>query len=461
MTPISPLERVQSALQVYFAGTPGDALPDALSAKMLEGFIVDLKIKAWGGWVSLKPEDLGLSADAYEALDLQWGRMNLLHPDIRRPMQALMTALRRLPQTWGRKMRWGRYIPLSAMVRFRTDWDALAQEWAALMAQWVKRYDATLAYAEQQAGVLADRAQDVADQLGEGEVDAGSLIARMLDSYPPREQIAQEFTVQYLINVLPTPRLVAKQAAELELIEEEKRQRLAQMRLDAEQREYAAEEERLRALNAIDLEQHKHEERMAVIRAERERLQGELGAQRQQILSEFYSGYALDIRQRLHEALMFVVEGVRTGKMTPAAGKSLRHVLDELEHLALDDDQEIQQMRERLQAVMGAAGSGTAKPEAIQETVEDLGLLLQTSILALGEQPRMPKRQGKEITAQDIAAELTLDVSLGDRVRQARERSGLDASLAEVLVDAGGLSVADLRERRQRRVVPELVAIEG
>ena len=46
-------------------------------------------------------------------------------------------------------------------------------------------------------------------------------------------------------------------------------------------------------------------------------------------------------------------------------------------------------------------------------------------------------------------------------MRQARERSGLDGSLAEVLVDASGLSVADLRERRQRRAVPDLVSVEG
>jgi hypothetical protein len=74
----------------------------------------------------------------------------------------------------------------------------------------------------------------------------------------------------------------------------------------------------------------------------------------------------------------------------------------------------------------------------MQGTIKDFGMLLQTSILAMGDQPRMPKRQGQEIRPQDRIMGLPADALLGDTVRQARQRTGLDTSLAEILVDAGG-----------------------
>ena len=71
------------------------------------------------------------------------------------------------------------------------------------------------------------------------------------------------------------------------------------------------------------------------------------------------------------------------------------------------------------------------------------------SILAMGEQPRMPRRGGEEIIPQDVLVELPAESNaFQESVRQARQRSGLDSSLAEVLV--GAIGPDEIRRRRQR-----------
>jgi hypothetical protein len=347
------------------------------------------------------------------------------------------------------------------MGRFRKEFDQLQAEWATVIADWLDRYDAAYAYAEEQVAALADKASVNAERLEEAGTlpDQDTMVDRILGTYPLPETIRDDFVVTYSINVIPTPQLVAQQAADLELIEAQKQDVLRQQREEAERRAYEHEEARTRALASIDLEQQKLAERQAIITAERERLQSDLEQKRQQLLDEFYTGYALDIRQRLHEALMFVVEGVRQGRVSPSAGRSLRTVLSEVKDLALDDDHEIQQMEEKLSAIMESVEKRKTTAADMQGTIEDFGMLLQTSILAMGDQPRMPKRQGQEIRPQDSIMELPADALLGDTVRQARQRTGLNTSLAEILVDAGGLDLGTLRSRRTQ-AVPDMVVFD-
>jgi hypothetical protein len=105
------------------------------------------------------------------------------------------------------------------------------------------------------------------------------------------------------------------------------------------------------------------------------------------------------------------------------------------------------QMEKKLSAMLESVEKRKATAADMQGTIEDFGMLLQTSILAMGDQPRMPRRQ--EIRPQNSIMELPADALLGETVRQARQRTGLDTSLAEILVDAGGLDLGTLRSRRQ------------
>lgn len=447
--PQGPMDALREAMTRYFAGG-SVGMADPLMTKMMEGFVIDITTKLWSGWVRLEPEDWGLTSDTYSSLDLRWGGINLLEPELRKHLHTIRTTILKLPAKWGRVVRGQRYIPLTAMGRFRKEFDRLAEQWRIAIDDWLARYAEAYAYAEAQVDALAARAVENAQRLQDAGVlpDHDAMVARIMQAYPSYEKIRDEFVVEYTINVIPTPQLVARQTAELALIEEEKQQRLQQQRQEAERRTYEHEEARLKALNAIDVEQRKLAEHQAIIKEERARLQAELEQKRLALLDEFYTGYALDIRQRLHESLMFVIEGVRNGKVSPSAGKSLRTVLDEVKSLVLDDDQEIQQMEQRLSTLMEEVESRKSKVTDIKDTIEDFGMLLQTSILALGEQPRMPKRNGQAVVGQDSIMELPMDAVLGDTVRQARQRSGLDTSLAEILVEAGGLSLDTLRRRR-------------
>ena len=115
-------------------------------------------------------------------------------------------------------------------------------------------------------------------------------------------------------------------------------------------------------------------------------------------------------------------EGVLRILPKPIPWHVLTTVLDEIRTLALDDDAEIQQMRARLQELMGDAGK--VKAEDLKDQIEDVGVLLQTSILALGEQPRIPKRRGQPIDVPaDVLADLPADAAdFRETVRRAPRR---------------------------------------
>lgn len=153
------------------------------------------------------------------------------------------------------------------------------------------------------------------------------------------------------------------------------------------------------------------------------------------LLAEFYRGYAVEIRQRLHERFMVLIEDARTGRIKPQATRSLRVALDEIRHLIVDDDAEIRHMSERLQTLIGQADD-PIDAQRIRREIEAFGVLLQTEILALGEAPRLPQR----MTAPPLDVTELLPAhpdAMQHALRQHRRRCGLDHSLAETLVEAG------------------------
>ena len=145
----------------------------------------------------------------------------------------------------------------------------------------------------------------------------------------------------------------------------------------------------------------------------------------------FYRGYALDIRQRLHESLMYLQEGIQKGTISTAAGRSLATVLDEIEHLALDSDAEIIAMQQRCQTLLA---QGELQPHVVKDAVADFGLLLQTEITALGGRPRIPKRHGESLKV-DMFAGVEGDEPLAPRIAAAKRRMRLNTEiLAETLI---------------------------
>lgn len=452
--PSTTQERIHDTLRSYFQGRNVTIDTDSMWTKMLEGFLVQVASRSWTGWVKVLPDDLGLPAesDAYKALNLRWGSIKILHPEVANALNKIRTNAIRLPKKWGRKVRWGMYIPMTAMKRFRDEFQELETDWNKAIRSWIDGYDEYYQYAIDQTALLAKQAATVADQLHVANpLSQDAIQTRILDYYPMPDVIA-EYQITYDVNFIPTPQLAAKHIADLEVIEQQKRVQLEELRRITEQREFEFEEERLKALNAIDIQERIQEDRMEVMRSERQRLQTDLAAQRDKLLDEFYQGYAIEIRQRLHEALQYAIEGVRQGKLAPSATRSLRNVLDEISSLAMDEDQEMVEMSAHLDRLLSTRVSAAGeRVQQLETTIEELGILLQTSILAMGEQPRMPSRSHDlpAVQGQDILAELK-GIDLDQRVRQARETVGLSCSLAEDLISGSGLTLGDL-ERRSRR----------
>lgn len=454
----SPLDVIGAAVRRYFDGKHVSAVRDPWS-RLVDGFLIRVHITRWPGMVRLTADDLGLDAEAYAEVagKMRWGTLNLLPDEIGEELESITVSARALPEKWGRRVHWGLFVPLSAMPRFRADWERLETRWEAALTRWEDEYEHHRTTAIQRATYLAERAWDVAHRVKPGKLptmgwDARDtaltrLVARLVRDYPPVTSLRARFTLTYEVSFIPTPALEAEQAAYVAEIHAEHERRLAAMRRQMELDTVRDELERARLLNELSVEEAKQRAKAEEVRRYAEETKQRLREAQTRLLDSFYRGYALDIRQRLHESLQLLIEGVRMGRIRPAATRSVRVVLDEIRHLAFDDDAEIQQMQRHLDALL--APGEPIDSDTLQATIEDFGVLLQSAILALGETPRLPKRM--TTPALDIRDELPDDPALhAHHLRMRRERCGLPDSLVETLLDHGGTLPIPPRQRADR-----------
>jgi hypothetical protein len=445
---------ITQILTDYFDQQRVIAVSDPWS-RIMDGFLVRVHVSRWDGDIALGPTDLGLTREGFQDLDraLRWGHINLLDDELKRGFESGTTRARRLTRKWGRTVHWGEFVPLNAVPKFKADFAALEQEWNTTLEQWLDNYDSYRQEAERRAVALARQAAETAQRLGSGTVNVPAMVQRLMSQYPSQETIRPRFLLTYEASFIPTPTLEAEQAAYVEEVEQKKQQDLqrrrqeyeldlARRRRDGEIEAAAAELERLRVMAQISAEEAKQRDKLRLIREHKEQLSAELEQKKQRLLSEFYRGYALDIRQRLHESLVFLMEGGQKGKFHPSVTRSLRTVLEEIAVLAMDDDEEIQQMRQKLATITSGP---KIKPATIAQDIEDLDVLLQSSILAMGETPRLPKGR-TELPVDATTVLPQQEEMLRNDLRQRRERLGLDSSLAETLAEDG----AELRRRNDR-----------
>lgn len=441
-----PLTRMTEALRQYFDTHRVVPVHDPWT-RILDGFVVRVHITMWPGKVRLHADDFGLDAEAYAELNgkVRWGTLDLRPDDIGPVFDSLATRARALPHTWGVRVHWGLFVPHTAIDRFRAAWQELEAQWHAAVAAWVDHYDACRAAAVNRAAIFARQAWNVAHRVKGDRLNATQyaqqdafvdrLVPRLLADYPTPDEIRRRFTMQYELAFIPTPTLQAEQAAYVAEVTAAHLHRLEAMRREAELRAAEDELRKARLLAEIDAEHMKQQEKLRIVQAFAEETKRKLRDEQQRLLAEFYRSYAVEIRQRLHESLMLLIEGVRAGRIKPQATRSLRVVLDEIRHLVLDDDAEIRHMSERLQTLIGQAGD-PIDAQRIRREIESFGVLLQTEILALGEAPRLPQR----MTAPPLDVTELLPVhpdAMQHALRHHRRRCGLDHSLAETLVEAG------------------------
>ena len=191
-------------------------------AQIMDGFLVNVHVKAWTGKTRLSAEDFGLPERTAKKLDasIEWGKLSLIDVATGKKLSALETRARRIAKKWSRHTHWGSYIPVSAMAAFKEEFAEVVTIWNAVIADWTAHYDVIRESAEQRVRAHVASAAEIADQFGQTLAEEAAFI-RLMASYPEREVIPQKFALSYELAFIPSPTMVAEQAAQAEAIHRE------------------------------------------------------------------------------------------------------------------------------------------------------------------------------------------------------------------------------------------------
>jgi len=456
----SPYDAAAAALRAYLdAHTPLGVVEDPWT-RVLDGFLISVHEARWPGLVRLEPGDLGLDRAAYAALArrLRWGALDLLPDGIGKELEALVSRARRLPRRWGVAVHWGLFVPLRAMDAFRREWDEIAAAFDAAVDRWVVAYDAHRAAAEAACREFAARSARVAGAMGLAAIDPEALAQRLMAAYPPRDALRQRHRLRYETAFIPTPALVAEQANYLEALAEQHRQRMAALRASGARQALQDRLTRLELEARLDAAERAARLRDAALRAEAERIRADVRQRADALLAEFERTYALDLRRRLHDALHLLIAALQRGGSSASATRSVVEAIADLRLLAREEDVELQALMTRLEeaiATRRAQRRRAASRAAVLQTIEDVGAVLQASILALGGGLRRHDAadadDADDAAAADEAAIPLLDLAdpVGDARRRV-QRLGIPErdSLAVALTDAAAPAAAAVRRTR-------------
>jgi hypothetical protein len=490
---ISTTEELTDILRRYFDARSITPVEDPWS-RIIDGFLIQVHVKRWPGFVSLGAQDFGLPEEDFKRLEnnIQWARLNLLTPEVRGVCESAANSMRELTKRYGRRVHWGEFVPLTALDRFKAEWLEYRARWEKALDWWQANYDDARKWAIDQVAYLAsktwlrinnlptwvldesqedwpvsyearrfidpwcqknvdenvvgnlDRSQEVIIERHDTYVD--SMVQRIMREYPPREDIRKRFSVDYDMSYIPTPTFQVEQAAYAEQLQLERDAALARQKFEIEQDQLLQEAEKLALISELSEQQLKQEAKLKAVREYNQKLRTELEQKKSQILDTFYRGYALDVRQRFHESLQYLIEGVNKGRFTPGASRSVRAMLTQVEAIMFEDDEEVQEMVAKCNALLE---QDDFTPEQIAQDLDDLSLLLRTSIMAMGDRPRVPARMQGELKAELLPGELDAATApqFAEKIRTARVRAGLSSSLAETLIIEANLGPQDLRRR--------------
>ncbi len=456
----APYEVAAQALQNYFDLGRVSAVADPWS-RIVDGVVVEVHASKWEGFATLKMEHLGLGAGLDEALNrlVHAGQINLMDTELMSAIDGAISQARQLPTKWGIRVHWGKFVPLSALSAFQADFNAAKQRFDEAIEKFEANYDEYRKEAMRRVILLARQAWMVANAIQDqttldreeyADMDrfAAYLVQQLLQKYPTRDSLRGRYELSFDTSFIPTPELEAEQLAYAQRVRVETEQWADRRRAEME-REYAddllAKEQ---ALTALTLEQAKNERKREVLADMEKKQRASLRQQQAKIVKEFYEGWALEIRQRLHAALMLVMEGITTGKFKGPTITSLKNVIEVIEQMTLDDDTEIMGMVKTLRGYLQTPKAKAFSEPAVQQTIRDFGTLLQTSILMFDGEPRVPERLDREYALRTVPILAGLD-----DIRRVRERVGLDKSLAESLAEVPEFSNRLMSRRRGEAVI--------
>jgi hypothetical protein len=463
----SPLEGAADVLSQYFGKRIG-YVADPWS-QLAEGFLVKMHATKPNCHFALTAADYGVDISKYgDAADyMKAGRIDLLEASVRSATESIATQWRELPKKWGVHLHWGLFVPLNAWERFDADARGLQTKWAEALGDWIDNYSAYRERAELRLRIMAEQAWRNAQQLGAETImtrDDWRDMAKWIDGvawramqdYPQRSQIRDLYELEYDQSFIPMPSLTEAQASWVEQVQADKAAKLELAKKQLEIDKTVKEAEYMEAWTKLSAAEQRARERRKLVAEYAKKMRADLEQKKAEALRVFYAGYSLQLRQRLYASISLVVEAVRAGEMSkkgerkiPApASISLRTTIAELENLRLDNDEEITAMLETCKRLLGEPQSGDFTAAKVGQAIENMGVVLQTSILALGGVPKGPRRLKAEI---DVLSELPSErESFLAEVRKRRQAIGEFESLGEAMIAGERLSPADLRGRRTR-----------
>lgn len=462
----SPMDTIAELLGSYFDRHSVIPVKDPWT-RIMDGFLYDVHVSLWDGFVALKPHHYGLTNKEYEDEhineSLTWGKFALLDEELRSIFTTCATQARDLPKKFGWRVHWGIYVPLTAQREYEETWAKLESNWNDVLTKWEDNYSEYRERAIKRVRGLAANAYRVkcklqpnavlgADEYLAYENFAQEMIDQLMVMFPEPDELRTRYRLWFDVAFIPSPLLEAEQAKYAAEVAAQQERELERIRHEAEMERAGNELDYLRRLEEVKLAEEKVRLKRKLLDEHEAKTREGLKKRADRLYRDFQRKYAAELRNRLHESLILVTEGIKNGKLTPQASRSLRVVLDELKHIIQDGDVEMSQLRAKLDSMLGEPGSGGFTPAAVGQAIVDLTGLIQYEIYALGEVPRVPKRMQRDDYKWpvDVTKTLSNDSTVFvEQVRQMHERAGLESSLADVFAE-GGFTLSQLEERRQR-----------
>lgn len=363
---------------------------------MQEGVIVRLHVCRWRMTTRLVLDDLGLSNGEGEAVKdelIQLGEKLLMPAEIVRKLNSLEAQGRMCLARHGFSTYWGVLVPASAYEVWKKENEDLAAQYMGVKQTVVddlERLRAELAESYEDAARTAYRRAKKLDpasmkraQVYQEAAYVRKFVKRVLALIPDVNTINTSFSWQAEITYVPLPSLLAQEQAQAENI-----------RADAVQKR--AEAGAWAAMNADVLAQARAEKA--------ERIDG------------FLADVAKQLRSMVFDVCADVLASIKKndGKLLGRSSTQLKNLCTQVERLNFYGDKDIEDSLNTVKGMLNA-GSDVRDAGEIAGALADIATITRSSLLSLGEAPRMPKLVG------------VAEVPTFEDVRRARRSLKLDA----------------------------------
>lgn len=373
---------------------------------MQEGVIVKLHIRRWRARARLDLDDLGLPAQADDAIGdlLNLGDKRLLPQELAKRLEAIDNAGRKALERAGFETHWGTFLPATAFEDWKAQNDEHKARYFAARAELLEDYDqivdALLASYTGAARAAYRRANALSPltmtraELRDEILFVDSFAARIRSLIPSAQDIYDSFGWEEELTYIPLPSLLAADAAEAERV-----------RTEAERARLQAEMERNELWREVTIADEAARARRDALVRMNEQVVAEARAQKEHLLSGFFNDLVVQLRSAVYNAVTDILATMERndGQLHPRSVVQLRHLSEQVAQLNFFGDTEVDAM---LAQVRGAFPERPTLRNAadIGAKLADIATVTRASLLDLGQNPR-----GSHLIADvPTEAELTL-----------------------------------------------------